>query len=391
VWHFLPDCLGDDLRHYRAGLPSESAERARRGRESDAYAYADAAGPEILQGVFRDAGASMGAATSEAMSANSKIEWTTHTFNPWIGCTKVSPGCAHCYAETLNKRWKGGENWGKGAPRKRTTEAYWRQPLKWDREAGKLPPFEAGIEREWHRPRVFPSLCDWLDDEVPIEWLADFLNLIRITQYLDWQLLTKRPELFSRRIQAVIDHNRKTLSRHDSEMIVFCDDWLTEGGAPPNVWLGVSVEDQQRAEDRIPMLLGTPAAIHFLSCEPLLGPLDLRKVNATPSITISALKSDTFVRENVDWVIVGGESGRGARPCNVRWIRDLVSQCKTTGCPVFVKQLGYLAYECVGPSVNPERPLLLKDRKGGDTAEWPEDLRIRQMPHISGEKATCGP
>lgn len=151
------------------------------------------------------------------MSANSHIEWTDHTFNPWEGCTKWSPGCKNCYAETRNKRFAGGKNWGKGAPRRRTSAANWKQPLRWNRDAGTgrflecpkcglrgNPPTvcpTAGCstfasEMDTARPRVFcASLADWLDDEVPVEWLADLLSLIHATPNLDWLLLSKRPEL----------------------------------------------------------------------------------------------------------------------------------------------------------------------------------------------------
>ena len=323
------------------------------------------------------------------MSANSKIEWTTHTFNPWIGCTKVSPGCAHCYAETEDKRrgWTP-EGWGKGKPRKRTTTLYWNQALKWEREA--LEPIAINYgqtddlgepAKAFYRPRVFPSLCDWLDDEVPIEWLADFLNLIRGTPHLDWLLLTKRPELWRERLCKVYVHADRTGNK---ELRRFVRDWVplqwrTES-IPANVWLGVSVEDQPRAEERVQRLLETPAAIRFLSCEPLLGPINLRGIQShSAAIAFSALEKGVLVPNKVDWVIVGGESGPKARPCPIEFIRDLVSQCKTTGTPVFVKQLGAV------PTQNGMYcpPGMISDRKGGDPAEWPEDLRVREMPAIS--------
>jgi protein gp37 len=306
------------------------------------------------------------------MSANSKIEWTDHTFNPWIGCTKVSPGCAHCYAETEDKRrgWTP-DGWGKGKPRKRTTEAYWRQPRKWDSNCRAGAPPAA-------RPRVFPSLCDWLDDEVRIEWLVDFLDLIRLTPNLDWLLLTKRPELWMKRLVKVMKHNEDSGGGRKFHQWIL--DWVAPIGfsrAPANVWLGVSVEDQPRAEERVMTLLKTPAAVRFLSCEPLLGPINLRKISATPFITISALEKTTFAHQTVDWVIVGGESGPHARPCAIEWVRDLVLQCQTATIPVFVKQLGAV----------PTRdglyfpPNMIRDRKGGNPAEWPEDIRVREMSH----------
>ena len=142
------------------------------------------------------------------MGANTHIEWCDHTFNPWEGCTKVSPGCANCYAEARNARFGGGEapNWGKGAPRRRTSESYWNEPRRWNRamenliEAASRP---GALEPMPARPRLFcASLADWLDDEVPVEWLADLLTLIRETPHLDWLLLTKRPQNWWKRLGA---------------------------------------------------------------------------------------------------------------------------------------------------------------------------------------------
>jgi protein gp37 len=150
------------------------------------------------------------------MAQNSNIEWTDHTFNAWIGCTKVSPGCANCYAEARDQRFAGGAHWGKGAPRQRTSAANWKQPLRWNRQAvaqqveldNRRKAIGAPLDVCWiaRRPRVFcASLADWLDAEVPIEWLADLLSLIHATPFLDWQLLTKRPENWKARIEAAAD------------------------------------------------------------------------------------------------------------------------------------------------------------------------------------------
>ena len=240
---------------------------------------------------------------------NSSIEWTDHTFNPWIGCTKVSPGCANCYAEALNKRWKKGDNWGKGAPRVRTSSSYWKQPLQWDSLARLAKEFYmAGMAddeirptiKPYVRPRVFSaSLADWLDDEVPAEWRRDLLSLIRATPNLDWLLLTKRPGNFYQLI---------------------AEDAWNRDNRPDNVWIGTTVEDQERADERIPKLLEIPARIHFLSCEPLLGPVTI------PS--------------GIDWVICGGESGPGARPMHPAWSRSLRDQCAAAGVPFHFKQWG---------------------------------------------------
>ncbi len=258
------------------------------------------------------------------MGANSEISWTDHTFNPWEGCTKVSPGCAHCYAEARDMRFTGGIHWGKGAPRRRTSAANWKQPLKWDREAA--PDLKA--EHPWFgpRPRVFcASLADWLDDEVEIAWLADLLDLIRQTPNLDWLLLTKRPQNWSARLHAAF--------RHGFDGDEWLSQWL-DGNAPANVWLGTTAEDQVRADERIPVLLSIPAKVRFLSCEPLLGSVDISAHRPRISET---LESPLLLP---DWVICGGESGKGARPMHPDWARGLRDQCAAAGIAFHFKQWG---------------------------------------------------
>jgi protein gp37 len=287
---------------------------------------------------------------------NSKIEWTDHTFNPWEGCTKVSPGCANCYAETRNARFYGkanpsgaAPNWGKGAPRRRTSAANWRKPLAWDRHAGAelltaqhiLADEKAGEEnRQWaetrRRPRVFSaSLADWLDDEVPLRWLADLLDLIRQTPSLDWQLLTKRPQNWETRMRQVWT----AFTGCQDDTVPFqrlVDSWL-QGTPPPNVWIGTTVEDQTRADERIPQLLRIPARIRFLSCEPLLGRVDL---SAFMGKTVSLDDRIALYNFGIDWVIAGGESGPRARPMHPEWARSLRDQCAANKVPFFLKQWG---------------------------------------------------
>lgn len=182
------------------------------------------------------------------MAENTKIEWAHHTFNPWVGCTKVSPACDHCYAEAWAKRTGNGHLWNDGE-RRRTSEATWRLPLKWNREAE-----ERGI-----RYRVFcASLADVFDNVVPDEWRGDLLRLIRQTPHLDWLLLTKR-----------IGNARHMLERTLSAGHLW--HW-------PNVWLGITVVNQDEADRDVPKLLSTPARVRFLSLEPLLGPVDLTSI-----------------------------------------------------------------------------------------------------------------
>lgn len=308
------------------------------------------------------------------MTENTKIEWATHTFNPWVGCTKVSPGCDHCYAETWAKR-TGSDVWGHGKARRRTSAQYWRKPLAWEERAKS----EEGGDESEKRPRVFPSLCDPFDAEADPEVRRDFWELVKATPHLDWLLLTKRP-----------GNVGKMVPRH----------WM-EGGWPANVWLGTSVETRYvrwrleklyevrervvREGGRIPVL--------FASFEPLLS--DLGLAEGWPALWEAGFRSYAHL---VDWGIFGGESGGQARPCALQWIRAGRDALHAAGKAVFVKQLGAKplfsiedlnATACEGVRFRPEdnrhlggRPILkvLKDRKGGDMAEWPEDLRVREMP-----------
>lgn len=275
------------------------------------------------------------------MAENSKIEWTDHTFNPWRGCTKVSPGCANCYAETLSKRNPAvlGE-WGRGKPRVLASEAMWVKPLEWAKHAPyfvqctncgsrfdqRNPAEGHACHYKWQipaRPRVFcASLADWLDDEVPIEWLERLVDLITNTPSLDWLLLTKRPQHFFDRVGEAT-----ALSKDNIE-------------CPSNVWIGTSVEDQARADERIPQLLKIPAKVRFLSCEPLLGPVDLRLNDEFPGA--DGCYEDA--RHGLHWVIAGGESGPQARPMHPDWARSLRDQCEAAGVPFLFKQWGEWVY-----------------------------------------------
>jgi protein gp37 len=233
------------------------------------------------------------------------IEWAHYTFNPWIGCTKVSPGCANCYAERDWDKRRHRVAWGRGKPRSRTTAEYWRNPYKWDKAAALTG----------ERRRVFcGSLMDVSDEEVPQAWRTDLFKHIEATPNLDWLLLTKRPEY------AVLPRLA-------------------------HIWLGVSVEDQARADTRIPLLLERWPYTRFLSVEPLLSPVDLRP----------------FL-EQIDWVIVGGESGPQHRPFDIHWARSIRDQCRQAGVAFFLKQLGGW----------PDKRHLLTD--------FPPDLQIREVP-----------
>jgi protein gp37 len=229
------------------------------------------------------------------MARDSKIEWTHHTFNPWWGCERVSPACKNCYAEAWAHRL-GLDLWRRGAPRKMLSVGYWSQPLTWNKAAA-----AAG-----RRDRVFcASMADVFEDRRDLdEPRARLWDLVEATPNLDWLLLTKRPN----RVGYLVPWRYK---------------W------PRNVWLGTTVENQRWAEKRVPQLLEHPAVVHFLSCEPLLGPVDLGR-------WLPARGRERAVR----WVITGGESGHRARPMNPDWARSLRDQCVAHRVAFHFKQWG---------------------------------------------------
>lgn len=225
------------------------------------------------------------------MAQNSQIEWTDHTFNPWWGCTKVSPACDNCYAEAWARR-TGHAVWGAKTPRRFLSDFYWKQPIRWNREA----------KKNGRRERVFcASMADvfeWRADLSPSR--ARLWELIEQTPFLDWLLLTKRPHLIHR-------------------LNPWGADW------PNNVWLGATVESQKFVEKRVHHLVDVPAHVRFLSCEPLRSAIDL-----VPFLVDKQIKR----------VIAGGESGANARPSEPNWYRDLRDQCKHHSVPFHFKQWG---------------------------------------------------
>jgi protein gp37 len=264
------------------------------------------------------------------MGETTGISWTDHTFNPWWGCVRVSPGCENCYAETSSNRW-GNDLWGVDKPRKFFGDKHWNEPRKWDRKAR-----EDGVQR-----RVFvASMADVLEDRRDLDVHRERLwLLIEETPNLQWLVLTKRIE----------------------NLHLFPERWWRQG-FPPNVRVGVTVESQPYAERRLDTLVGLPVK-NFVSAEPLLGALDLRRW-LHGSI------------RHLDWVIPGGESTQNteARECETFWILDLVRQCKEAGVAVFVKQMGSR------PMVEGNLLRLADRRHGGDIAEWPEELRVQEFP-----------
>jgi protein gp37 len=335
------------------------------------------------------------------------IEWTDRTWNPIRGCSRVSEGCRNCYAEQVAARFSGEGQAYHGLARRRSNgEAQWTGDVRLIEEHLSDP-------LSWRTPaRVFVnSMSDLFHEKLTHEQIDQVFAVMALAAQHTFQILTKRPErmlqyfaeIFQRRTDLPIgplDRHGKILEAVES--IVYRGEgltrfhgdrwWTPEGGLRahtqpwplPNVWLGVSVENQAAADERIPLLLQTPAAVRFLSCEPLLGPVDLKDCGTTPYFTDRGCLPDR-PGTSVDWVIVGGESGRGARPCDVEWITDLVAQCDFAGVPCFVKQLGrHPVARTNGVVTWPE--VDLRDRKGGDMAEWPEELRVREFPRAPTTK-----
>lgn len=277
------------------------------------------------------------------MGQNSTIGWCDHTFNPWIGCSKVSDGCKNCYAESQTyprvSKARGLPLWGKDEARHRTSVDNWDQVNRWNRKAKNEREDAEQDGRPHQRPRVFcASLADIFEDHPALHvWRADLWELILATTELDWMLLTKRPE-----------NIRRMVPRE------WLDNW------PVHVWVGASCENQDAADRRIPHLLRVPAPVRFLSCEPLLGPIKIQLEYLAPFVD-----NDPGLRltPRIDWVIAGGESGPNARPCQIEWIADIVAQCKAAGVRCFVKQLGSNAWD------GGKRIKL--SGKGGDPTEWP--------------------
>lgn len=301
------------------------------------------------------------------MAENTKIEWADHTWNPWEGCQKVGPGCDHCYAESRNARFAGGQavNWGPGAPRRRTSASNWNLPLRWNAQA------EAFQAQHGRRQRVFcASLGDVFDNAVDVQWRADLFTLIHQTPNLDWLLLTKRIGNVQPMLAELAHGNDHELS-------------LLEMMPLPNVWIGATITSQAEADRDIPKLLAVPAAKRFLSMEPLLGPVSFEGMFANPS----NIADGTNALEELDWVIVGGESGPGARPMHPSWARSLRDQCEAVGTPFLFKQQGEWLPADVGETVTGKKVVfLVASAPFPDHPEWHTFTDGQQMARI-GKKA----
>lgn len=352
--------------------------------------------------------------------AETSIEWTDATWNPVRGCSIVSPGCHNCYAMKQANRFDfvGGAYEGLTKPGPHGPQ--WSGQLF-------LVPDKLQEPLSWRKPKMVfvNSMSDLFHEDVPDKFIRMVFAVMSLSGQHTFQVLTKRAE----RMAAWFADPENSLSACQAEWAVaeinHGDETPTGksrirntrsiNGAPhrigdgnhwplPNVWLGVSVEDQQRADERIPHLLATPAAVRFLSCEPLLGSIDLQldhECGDPPHGRCPPVP---------DWVIVGGESGPKARPCGVEWIESLIDQCRAAGVPCFVKQMGSKLHHdwgkcekcgkievgdgwdvlgaethkvfCTDCHAEGYHEHKLKDRKGGNPDEWPADLRVREFPPI---------
>lgn len=279
------------------------------------------------------------------MKIENNIGWTDQTTNAVTGCNKVSPGCKNCYAESGTRarvlRAQGKETWGPNGERVRVNfEPVFRRLNKLAicpicHEAYPVNTEGCccdGTIHKLRRIRLFAdSNSDWLDPKWTVEILARFLDAIRLAPNVDVQLLTKRIELFFGQLGGVYNHAKAT---GQVTLLSWVSDWMNNR-PPSNVWIGTSVEDQKRADERIPLLLNTPAAVRFLSCEPLLERIEFsdvsRRVDAVQQLGKKALNG-------IDWAIVGGESGKNRRDCGVEAIESVIQQCATAGVPVYCKQ-----------------------------------------------------
>lgn len=319
------------------------------------------------------------------MSSQSDIEWTDTTWNPVAGCAKVSAGCKHCYAETMAARHAlMSAAQGRTSPYLPVVDAERR---RWRGNFVTLPERLAD-PLSWRKPRrVFVnSMSDLFGEGVPFEYIAAVFGLMAATPRHTYQVLTKRPA----RMVEFFEHTE----RFSLGPLAYCrmraNPYVEEAPGPwplPNVWLGVSAEDQATADERIPLLLQVPAAVRFISAEPLLGPIELHHEWLVGRILAGGAAIPAARAPALDWIIVGGESGPGARRCDLTWLRDVVRSCSAAGVDCFVKQVG--AHPTLdGIARGQARGTFVGDtlaritnRKGADPSEWPEYLRIREWPH----------
>lgn len=320
------------------------------------------------------------------MGDQSAIEWTEATWNPIVGCSRVSEGCRHCYAERQAYRAE-----AMGIPQYEGMTHKVGSEIRW---TGKVALVESALELplKWKKPRrIFVnSMSDLFHETVPDEWIDRIATVMVEASQHTFQVLTKRPE----RMLAYLAGRKHLIDTVENRPV----EWPSR-----NIWWGVSVEDQATADARIPLLLRTPAAVRWVSYEPALGPVDFGGITDRRGQVIDALSivddnvedDDLYHGACLDWIVVGGESGPGARPFDLAWARQTIAQGQAAGVPVFVKQLGLSPYSTIEeprfraklllPRTEPEAARFYPtdpqgDRKGGNPGEWPEDLRVREYP-----------
>lgn len=289
------------------------------------------------------------------MGEHSGIAWTHSTFNPWEGCHKVSPGCANCYAAERDKRWHDGKHWGPHAPRFPHKDSYWAQPLKWNVQAAKRGEvhrvFSASLSDVFEQLETGHPQEEWMVSQRARLW-----ELTKATPCLTWMLLTKRPQNIAR-------------------MVPF--KWVN-GSWPNNVWIGTTMEDQERANERMKHLAMIPALVRFVSVEPQLEPVSIVKATLENSIMPY---SNEHKRLPVEWVIQGGESGNRPRAFDLDWARMLRDECAAHGVAYFFKQAGANPVIGRGPRglLRQVADVPMNDKAGADPIEWPVDLRVQQF------------
>jgi protein gp37 len=342
------------------------------------------------------------------VSAQTGINWTDSTWNPIRGCSRVSPGCENCYAESTAARFS-----GPGMPYEGLAKPSARGLPKWTGEVRFIEEHLADPLR-WRRPRrIFVnSMSDLFHERLPNEEIAAVFGVMAAAPRHTFQVLTKRPERMREWFRWIADEGDELLAVVDEEPpsgspipgacacfakekaiggVLRDKDWREAMRAPwplPNVWLGVTAEDQQRLDERVPILLDTPAAVRWVSAEPLLGQLDLTRIDAEAKARVDGMyQINPLTGRNtdmgrpcrdvarLDWIVVGGESGPRARPFDLAWARSIVDQCQTAGVPIWVKQLGADPIDgTAGCSV------WQRDKAGADWTDWPAELKVRRFP-----------
>ena len=343
------------------------------------------------------------------MSGNTKIQWTEKTWNPIVGCAKISLGCSNCYAEKEAARnvvrLTASAKTEKGlATRDAYAQSVHRNGKHWSGKVG-LMPHRLTEPMSWRKPAMIfaNSMSDLFHEDVPTSYIDQVFAVIALTPRHTYQVLTKRPQRMrsylagleqegvTERLSAAADEFGEDAGSWLSNFIngwsmpeQFKDDNPCDGTIRrwplPNVWLGTSVEDQKTANIRLPYLADCPAVVRFLSCEPLLGHIRL----TTGIYSQGSGKVGTSL-DDIHWVIAGGESGQNARPCDVNWLRFMRDQCEIFGVPFFLKQVGAKPVSSGKPCNN---YIMLKHPKGADPSEWPEDLKgCRVWPgRIAGDE-----